>query len=165
MNINCKISFLVYNLNQNSLHSCQDDLNCSRCGSRCETLPRKKLKDSGNNATGHCWSLYKCHDGRWEKIFPHFFHRPKCLFHSFFTKFSKNLPFHRLHKTPKKPTYFTKNFTGETGDILVASNSLKNFVGVWRGMLVRQSMRKQFVSHPSYTPSTDKPKLKQPLRN
>ena len=118
MNINCKISFLVYNLNQNSLHSCQDDLNCSRCGSRCETLPRKKLKDSGNNATGHCWSLYKCHDGRWEKIFPHFFHRPKCLFHSFFTKFSKNLPFHRLHKTPKKPTYFTKNFTGETGDIL-----------------------------------------------
>ena len=106
-------------LNQNSLHSCQNDLNCSRCGSRCETLPRKKLKDSGNNATGHCWSLYKCHDGRWEKIFPHFFHRPKCPFHSFFTKFSKNLLFHRLHKTPKKPTYFTKNFTGETGDILI----------------------------------------------
>ena len=36
--------------------------------------------------------------------------------------------------------------------------SLENFVGVWRGMLV-------FVSHPSYTPSTVKPKLKQPLRN
>ena len=117
-----KISFVVYNLNQNSLHSCQDDLNCRRCGSRCETLPRKKLKDSNNHATGHCWSLYKCHDGRWEKIFPHFFIVRNAYFTHFSQNFRKISHFTGLHKTPKKPTYFTKNFTGETGDILATDS-------------------------------------------
>ena len=41
---------------------------------------------------------------------------------AYFTHFSQNFRkishFTGLHKTPKKPTYFTKNFTGETGDLL-----------------------------------------------
>ena len=44
---------------------------------------------------------------------------------AYFTHFSQNFRkishFTGLHKTPKKPTYFTKNFTGETGDLLLAT--------------------------------------------
>ena len=49
---------------------------------------------------------------------------------AYFTHFSQNFRkishFTGLHKTPKKPTSFTKNFTGETGDILVKSSWTQN---------------------------------------
>ena len=48
---------------------------------------------------------------------------------AYFTHFSQNFRkishFTGLHKTPKKPTYFTKKFTSETGDLLVESIPLE----------------------------------------
>ena len=55
VNINCKIPLLLHHSNHNSLLSCQDDRNLSRCRSRCVNQRRKKLEDTGNHATYGPW--------------------------------------------------------------------------------------------------------------
>ena len=51
VNINCKVPLVIYDLNHDSLQS-EDPLNYSRCGSQCMTLPRERLKETGNHAMG-----------------------------------------------------------------------------------------------------------------
>ena len=50
MSKNCKIQFVLNDLNRNSLISCQEDWNWSKCASRDVTQPRKKTMDTGNRS-------------------------------------------------------------------------------------------------------------------
>ena len=113
VNTNVKISFVIYDLNSNSLHSRQDGWNCSQCGSRCETRPRKNCWTTVIllRAMGHCWlemTAVEWNFIAWNAYFTHFSQN-----------FPENLPFHRASQIPQNSTYFTTFFTRETGDLLV----------------------------------------------
>jgi len=113
VNTNCKISFVIYELNSNSLHSRQDGWNCSQCGSRCETRPGKNCWTTVIllRAMGHCWlemTAVEWNFIAWNAYFTHFSQN-----------FPENLPFHRASQIPQNSTYFTTFFTRETGDLLI----------------------------------------------